>query len=267
MRIGLVGNAIKVEESTVVQLQAFLLENGYEVKKFTSQFKIADVDAVIVLGGDGAILHAAVIAAEKGVKVIGINCGTLGFLTEYERDDAKSVLSLLKALENGQCAVLKRSLLKVTIKDKVYYALNELAAQRHLEPSQAVSSQLMHLEVNIGDEKDVIAGDGVLICTPTGSTAFSLSAGGAIIAPQTKVFMMTPICAFSMRSRPIVFPDLEKVVLKVQRGEALALIDGKAVDTVKQGEEIYLEKAPFYAEFPVHQGADFLSKIRNKLNK
>ena len=162
---------------------------------------------------------------------------------------------------------MKRSLLKVTIKDKVYYALNEVATQRYLEPNNRISSQLMHLEVNIGEEKDVIAGDGVLICTPTGSTAFSLSAGGAIISPQTKVFMMTPICAFSMRSRPIVFPDSDKIVLRVERGEALALVDGKAVDTVKQGEEIYLEKAPFYAEFPVLERANFLSKIRNKLNK
>ena len=268
MKVGLVGNAIRTEqEAAIAQLQAFLQENGYTVTRFVSHLDIDSVDVVIVLGGDGAILHAAMVAAQKSIKVIGINYGTLGFLTEYERDDTKNVLLLLQALEKGECRILKRSLLQVTIKGQTYYALNELAVQRQLEPTNATTSQLMHVEVCLDGESDVIAGDGVLICTPTGSTAFSLSAGGAIICPETKVFMMTPICAFSMRSRPIVYADDEKVVLRIQRGEALSLLDGKAIERLSAGEEVFIEKAPFFAEFPVHNDSGFLTKIRNKLNK
>lgn len=268
MKVGLVGNASKTEqENAIVQLKTFLQENGYSVTRFASHLDIEGVDVVIVLGGDGAILHAAVVAAQKSIKVIGINYGTLGFLTEYERDAAQDVLLLLKSLQNQSCRIVKRSLLKVSVKGKTYYALNELALQRHLEPSNTTPSQIMQVEMRLDGESDVIAGDGVLICTPTGSTAFSLSAGGAIICPETKVFMMTPICAFSMRSRPIVFSDDEKVVLRIQRGIALALLDGKAMEKIEEGEEILVEKAPFFAEFPVHNDSGFLSKIRNKLNK
>jgi NAD+ kinase len=268
MRVGLVGNASKTQqEAAIEQLQTYLQENGYTVTRFMSHLDIEGVDVVIVLGGDGAILHAAVVAAQKSIKVIGINYGTLGFLTEYERDNAKNVLALLKSLQENSCRILKRSLVKVSVKGKTYYALNELAVQRHLLPVSKMSSQLMQVEVQLDGESDVIAGDGVLICTPTGSTAFSLSAGGAIICPETKVFMMTPICAFSMRSRPIVFSDDEKIALRIQKGEALILIDGKAMETLAEGEEILVEKAPFYAEFPVHNDSGFLSKIRNKLNK
>lgn len=267
MKVGLVGNASKTsQEDAIVKLQAYLQENGYSVTRFVSHLDIKDVDVVIVLGGDGAILHAAVVAAQKSIKVIGINYGTLGFLTEYERDDAQNVLSLLQSLANESCRILKRSLLKVSFKGKTYYALNELAVQRDLAPLHA-ASQLMHVELCLDGESDIIAGDGVLICTPTGSTAFSLSAGGAIICPETKVFMMTPICAFSMRSRPVVFSDDEQVVLRIQRGEALMMLDGKAMEKVQEGEEILVEKAPFFAEFPVHSDSGFLSKIRNKLNK
>ena len=268
MRVGLVGNASKSEqENAIAELQTFLQENGYVVTRFSSHLDIKDVDVVIVLGGDGAILHAAVVAAQNNVLISGINYGTLGFLTECERDNAKSVLSILQSLQKQECKIVKRSLLKVTVKGRIYYALNELAVQRHLQPCSGTTSQIMQVEVQLDGESDIIAGDGVLVCTPTGSTAFSLSAGGAIICPQTKVFMMTPICAFSMRSRPIVFSDSEKVVLRIQRGSALALLDGKAIEGLEELEEIFIEKAPFYAEFPVHSDSGFLSKIRNKLNK
>ena len=268
MKVGLIGNAIKREqEDAISHLQVFLTECGYAVTRFSSHLEISDVDVVVVLGGDGAILHAAVIAAQKAIKIIGINYGTLGFLTEYERDNTTKVLSLLQALEKNECKIVERSLLKATINGQTHYALNELAVQRHLDPLSATSSQLMQVEVCLDGESDVIAGDGVLVCTPTGSTAFSLSAGGAIICPTTKVFMLTPICAFSMRSRPIVFSDEETVKIRIQRGTALALLDGKAIEQMQEGEEVILEKAPFYAQFPVHSDSGFLSKIRNKLNK
>ena len=113
---------------------------------------------------------------------------------------------------------------------------------------------------------DIIAGDGVLFCTPTGSTAYSLSAGGAILVPEVPVFMMTPICAFSMRARPIVFSDSDEFTIRVTRGNGMVLTDGGAVAQLPECGEVFIKKAPFTADFPVKDGAAFLGRVRNKLN-
>ena len=112
----------------------------------------------------------------------------------------------------------------------------------------------------------MIDGDGLLICTPTGSTAYSLSAGGAIITPEVPVFMMTPICAFSMRSRPIVFSNEDEFIVRIQKGNGIILLDGKVVASLPEGGEIQVRKAPFTANFPVQEGSDFFARIKNKLN-
>ena len=117
-----------------------------------------------------------------------------------------------------------------------------------------------------GEAIGILAGDGLLICTPTGSTAYSLSAGGAILTPEVPVFMMTPICAFSMRTRPIVFSDADEFTLKIKKGKAIVLSDGKVVSALPQNTEIHVKKAPFTADFPVKDGSQFFDRIRNKLN-
>ena len=112
----------------------------------------------------------------------------------------------------------------------------------------------------------IISGDGLLICTPTGSTAYSLSAGGAIITPEVPVFMMTPICAFSMRTRPIVFSDSDEFTIRVTRGKGMVLTDGGAVAQLLEQGEVFIKKAPFTADFPVKDESAFLDRVRNKLN-
>lgn len=268
MKIGVLGNrTIKQDtEGTVEELLAFLSDNGYEVVRFATHTEIDGVDVVLVLGGDGAILHAAVIAAQKGIKIIGINYGTLGFLTEYERAERTRVKELLEALESGSCRIVKRSLLQVEIGDKQYYGLNEISIQRAYGKLGDNLPQILRLEIQAKEGVDEIAGDGILICTPTGSTAYSLSAGGAIITPEVPVFMMTPICAFSMRARPIVFADTDEFVVRVKNGKGTVLVDGGAVDTLLEDGVIRVKKAPFTADFPVKESAGFLARVRNKLN-
>ena len=107
----------------------------------------------------------------------------------------------------------------------------------------------------------------MLICTPTGSTAYSLSAGGAILSPEAPVVMTTPICPFSFNARSTVFPDTDVFKVKVEKGSSLVLIDGKTVAPLFGKESIIVKKAPFTADFPVCDGFDFMGKIRNKLNK
>lgn len=265
MKIGVLCNQSKVKnESAIDEFVAFIQSCGHETVRFTKPSEIQGVDVAIILGGDGAILHSAIPAAKNGVKMIGINYGNLGFLTEYERDEKEKIRKLLNLLEQGSCRILKRSLLQCEIGDKVFYALNEIAVQRDLRLS---SSQILGVELHSREGKNTVAGDGILICTPTGSTAYSLSAGGAILTPEVPVLMMTPICAFSMRARPIVFSDDETFTACIRRGQGVALADGVPIAVLPENAEIRIKKAPFTADFPVRESSDFFAKVRNKLNE
>ena len=268
MKIGVLGNKNKVkDEKTVAEIIGFLEEVGYQTVRFFTPSEIDGVDVLIVLGGDGAILHSAVIAARKNIKIIGINYGNLGFLTEYEKDERARIKELLSQLEKGNCRILKRSLLQCEVAGKIFYALNEIALQRDYGLSERKPTQILKLETETDVGKSVVSGDGLLVCTPTGSTAYSLSAGGAILTPDVPVFMMTPICAFSMRSRPIVFADDKVLRVKITRGRAILLADGLAVAGLPETVELKISKAPFTADFPVRDGSDFFAKIKNKLSE
>ena len=267
MKVGVLGNINKLKTAeTVDEIVGFIQNAGYETVKFRNHREIDGVDVVLVLGGDGAILHAALVAAQRNIKIIGINYGTLGFLTEYEKDERESVKELLALLEKGECRIVKRSLLQITIQDKKFYALNEVAIQRDYGVLSSQSTQILHLNVEAKEGNDSIAGDGLLFCTPTGSTAYSLSAGGAILTPEVPVFMMTPICAFSMRARPIVFSDADEFKITVAKGKSIILTDGGVIASLPEGAEIYVKKAPFTADFPVKENSDFFARVRNKLN-
>lgn len=268
MKIGVLGNKNKVKNSqTIDSIIQSLQSWGHETYRFCMPSDIRDVDAVIILGGDGAILHASVIAAKRGVSIIGVNFGNLGFLAEFEKDEWENVKNLLVQMEQGVCPVLKRSLLQIEIFGKTYYALNEVALQRDPSMDATKGTQILRVQMQSCAGVDTIAGDGLLVCTPTGSTAYSLSAGGAILTPEVPVFMMTPICAFSMRSRPIVFPDTERLSFRITRGKGTILADGMAIGPIPENMEIIVKKAQFTANFPIREGSDFFLKVRNKLNQ
>ena len=267
MKVGILGNKNKIKSTQVIEeMQDFVGSCGYETVRFNAYNEIDGVDIVLVLGGDGAILHSAVYAARKNIKVIGINYGTLGFLAEYEKNERERVKDLLVALEKDECRIVRRSMLQLDIGEKTYFALNEIAIQRDHGLFSMNAKQILDLEICAQEGCDVISGDGVLICTPTGSTAYSLSAGGAILTPEVPVFMMTPICAFSMRARPIVFADTDVFTVKIKTGKAIIQADGGVVAALPAGVEVRIKKAPFTADFPIQDGADFFARVRNKLN-
>ena len=242
MKIGVLGKITKNDTDEVVQeLIATFERLGHETVRFSSHEDIDGVDVVVVLGGDGAILHAAVPAAQKGVKIIGINYGHLGFLTEYEKDEHDRVTDLIAAVETGNCQIVKRSLLQITIGENTFYALNEVAIQRDNSLVSAAATQILTVEVTAKEGKDQIAGDGLLICTPTGSTAYSLSAGGPIIDSATETIGVTPICPHSFFSRSILFSP--KAVLRLtnsSRKNAMYAvnIDGRNMHTILSGEYV-----------------------------
>ena len=218
MKIGVIGFKNKVKNTNAVAaLSALLREKGYETVIFSTPAEIENVDAVIVLGGDGAILHSAIKAAKNNIKIIGINYGNLGFLTEYEKDERERVKDLIEALEKGLCQIVKRSLLEITIGEKVFYALNEIAIQRDNSLISAAATQILAVEVEAQEGKDVIAGDGLLFCTPTGSTAYSLSAGGPVVEPVAQTMVVTPICTHNMRFSSYVLSPEHTLTVELER--------------------------------------------------
>jgi NAD+ kinase len=267
MKVGILGNKNKVKSvQAIEEMELFVQSCGYETVRFNAYNEVDGVDVVLVLGGDGAILHSAVYAARKNIKVIGINYGTLGFLAEYEKSERERVKELLSALENGTCRIVKRSMLQLDVGEKTYFALNEIAIQRDYGMASNCVTQMLQLEVSAKEGVDFISGDGALICTPTGSTAYSLSAGGAILTPEVPVFMLTPICAFSMRARPIVFADTDEFAIRIVKGQAIIQIDGLTLNAFPEGTEMRIKKAPFTADFPVKETSGFFDRVKKKLN-
>lgn len=264
MKIGVLSNPHKIgNRETSVSFVRFLENNGFAVTEYQNARDVGGVDVCIVLGGDGTILHAVEFTAPKGIMLIGVNYGTLGFLAEFEKNEAEEIVGLLKSLEMGDCPVLKRSMLEVKFNGMKHYALNEIVIRREYGEEDA-SMLKLSVEVN-GVESDEILGDGALLCTPTGSTAYSLSAGGPILDPRCPVYMLTPICAFSLNARPVVLPETDTVSLKILRSDGILIVDGYMVGALKTGEKITVKKSPFTADFPERGSAKFLKKVWQKL--
>ena len=270
MKIGVITNEKRVKDKQCVEeLFKLLKAENFDVVEIPETESADEIlpalDVVLVLGGDGAILHAALRVAKTGAKVVGINYGTLGFLAEFERDEAAQAVELIKNLKKGECTVLHRTILEIAVKGKTYYALNEVSFQRDHANIQPREPQMLSVQVQVGKENATFTGDGVLLSTPTGSTAYSLSAGGAILSPQVPVFMLTPICAFSFNSRPIVFPDTDVFEVKITRGNGIVSADGKVLERIDEQDEIIVKKAPFSVDFPMNNDSCLLTKIKNKL--
>jgi NAD+ kinase len=262
------GKAAKIGDPTLLNALSNALEaNGHFVSIFSTYTQIQAVDVVVVLGGDGALLHAATVAAPQGIALVGVNYGNLGFLTEYEKQDVFQVVDLLTKFSDGNCKLLNRSILQISVDGETYYALNEVAIQRDYASGFSENPQILKLQVAAANGMVSVAGDGALLTTPTGSTAYSLSAGGAIIAPEVPVFMLTPICAFTMGARPMVFSDEDVFDFIVEKGRALLLVDGKAVATLSQKDTVRVVKAPFTAQFITENEKNFFNKVKNKLNR
>lgn len=190
-------------------------------------------DAVVALGGDGTIIHTAKQAASFGKAVLGINCGRLGFTAGLEADE----LSQLSALIEGNYTVERRMMLDIRAGRERYCALNEAVISR------GALSRMIELKVHSGEEKVTsYSADGVIVATPTGSTAYSLSAGGPIVDPAVRCLLMTPICPHSLFARSYIFDEKARLSIRpgVMDGEAdvLLTVDGEAGIPVPAGETI-----------------------------
>lgn len=196
-------------------------KQGFSYYLFDNEI-LPNTDFAVVFGGDGTILKF-IRSTAVTVPVLGINCGKMGFLAE----SGKTASEYLYDLSTGNYSLDKRHFLKVECKNECYYALNEAVLGR--------SDTINLMEIAVSTQSGVLdhyRADGVIVATPTGSTAYSLSAGGPVLSPKVPAFVVTPICPHSLQSRPIVLPDEEEISIKGSSAGTCALVvDGITVQT------------------------------------
>ena len=220
------------------------------------------IDLAISIGGDGTFLKMVNYIRSSCVPIMGINTGRLGFLANTSRDDLEMVLEKVK---NKEYVYQERSLLKVTTDENIFgddnFALNELAV--HKKDTSSMITVHAHL-----DEKYLNSywADGLIVATPTGSTAYSLSCGGPIITPGCAVHILSPIAPHNLNVRPVVVPDHMPIKLTVDgRDRKYLLTLDSTSKSVKNGTEVYLEKANFMINVIKFEENNFLDTIRNKM--
>lgn len=211
--------------------------------EFTEDNIYEDADAVIVLGGDGTILRVAEPCGKNAIPVMGINLGKVGFMTEVECDDIESAL---ERLLSGDYAVEERMMMNVTVScdtgSSSYLALNDAVISKP-------DSQMLHTELHAnGGKISEYMSDGLIISTPTGSTGYSLSAGGPVADPATEIFIATPICAHTLSARPMLMSGQKRITLTLSdSGSSLAevAVDGEKKCVLHRGGTVTIEKSEY----------------------
>ncbi len=225
--------------------------------------KRTSASALFVIGGDGTILDLCSFSCLNNIPIIGINAGKVGFLTEFECTEIETAISLF-----SQSALVTdlRTALDVTFNDKSYIALNEIVIQRVY--AQNLSAHIINLDVKINESYvDKIVGDGVIVCTPTGSTAYSLSSNGAILAPGINAFSITPICAHSLHHRPIIYSADSVCEVDIKKNCLPGVfIDGRFISLVSENEKIIISKSKDSVVFLRRNSWNFFDKLMKKLN-
>lgn len=218
---------------------------------------LEDKDAVVVLGGDGTILRIAAAAAKAQIPLLSINLGHLGFLTELELGEIEDGL---KQFFKGDFTIETRMMLSCKVQGKEYLALNDVCLQR------ASRARLLKFEAYAGEEfVDALSADGVLVSSPTGSTAYSLSAGGPIVSPKLSLMLMTPICAHTLRARPIVFSDDEILTFVTEEKCGFAVVcDGVLIHNNDSVNQVKISKAEFPLKLINFKQKSFFKRLQSK---
>lgn len=222
-------------------------------------------EAIITLGGDGTFLSVARHSQSNSALLIGVNFGTLGFLTEFSPEE---IIPTLDRVLSGNFSVMERSMLSVSISRGGSHlfsaqALNDLALLK------GAKERLPHFKVWVDDiEVMNIRGDGLLIATPTGSTAYSLAAGGAIVHPNLAATLLTPLLPHSLTARPLILDNDSSVQVSFQEysGDLFLSVDGQEDFKIKAGDIVSVGKCPHIARCVRSSSKDYFEILRQKLN-
>jgi NAD+ kinase len=252
------GHAVVLEADTARQTPL----DGYDVADARSLGARADL--AIVLGGDGTMLSIARTLAPHDVPLIGINQGRLGFLTDVPLATMERALEPMLA---GRYLEERRTMLEIVVEREglarvVEHALNDVAVNR------GAGGSMVEFAVEIdGRFAYAMRADGIIVATPTGSTAYALSAGGPILDPRLSAFALVPVAPHALTHRPIALADLATIKITVARGsDATVHCDGHAHFPLAEGDRIAVRRAPHPARFLHPEGHDHFAMLREKLH-
>lgn len=228
--------------------------------------EVAEAELILVLGGDGTMLRWSRLAAPKGGLLMGINFGTYGFITDVNPTDAKCAI---EQVLNGDYEISERVVLKATLtrsEKKIgdYYALNDIVV------SKGPLARMLALHTFVSGRFMVTySADGIIVASPTGSTAYSLSAGGPVVHPNISVLIITPICPHTLNARPLVLSDTETIQICGDCGDIdpqmMLTIDGQLGEHLKCSDVVEVGKADFKAKIVQIDPQSFYDKLQKRL--
>jgi NAD+ kinase len=276
-RIGIICKAgIPKSVEILKELLPWLRQKGYETFVDTETASTLNMDGfprseipslseiIIVLGGDGTMLSTCRLVADKGVPVLGINIGGLGFITEVQLDE---LYETMEKVLSGECPIEERLMLTAQVRRlgeliAEYIVLNEVVINK------AALARIIDLETYVNQNYvTTFKADGLIISTPTGSTAYSLSAGGPILYPTLDNIIITPICPHTLTNRAMVLPgdSIIKVILRSPTERVYLTMDGQVGFSVMQNDVIEVSKAPFKTRLLIPCDRDYFHILRTKL--
>ncbi len=244
--------------------RSFELPKDLRFSKLDRELGAAEL--IICFGGDGTILHMAKTATRRGIPLLGVNIGTMGFMAELESTE----LDRLSQLATGDYTVDSRMMLDVTVqrdRDIIFhdYALNDVAI------TKGAVARIVHLAVKCdGVQAMECGGDGVIVATPTGSTAYSLSAGGPIVEPEAQNILITPICAHDVASRCIVASDKRVITVDIvqnARRNAFLSVDGGKAQRMNMGDVATIRKSKLETKLLRLKKTSFYDIVNGKFRK
>jgi len=250
------------------QVDVFLDQDSSElrppgIRAVPPQEMAKQVEVVSVFGGDGTLLHAARLVGASGVPILGINLGSLGFLTEVKLDE---VYGAFEGLLSGKYQLEDRVLLDVEVLrgkklEAHYLALNDAVINK------GALARIIELEVSVNSQPVLLTrADGLIISTPTGSTAYSLAAGGPILYPTLEAFIIAPICPHTLTNRPVVIPDRHVVEICLRHGtEVMLTVDGQVGMPLEQQDCLRIRRAQSTLKLVMPFGNSFFKLLREKL--
>ena len=246
------------------ELKSLLSKAGIEYEQLTDdQLELnKTADALFTLGGDGTILWLIEFANRNSIPIIGINVGKVGFLTEFERLEMATAVELFKA---GELERDERLTLEISINGKSTLALNDAYIQRNY--SEEIGCMTIDVNVIIDDKPvENLKGDGVIVSSPTGSTAYSLAVGGSILSPNVQALCVTPIAAHALGLRPLVISvDSECKLSVVGKTHGALFADGRRLCEVCAGDDILVKKSKYVTTFLRKKGYNFYKILSLKI--
>ena len=277
-KIGIVANIAKEKSSAyVIRLRDWLLHQGLQVflddavairigesTGLERSNLAAAVDLIVVFGGDGTMLRVARAVCGYNIPILGINIGGLGYLTEVNLNE---MINAMGMIIKSNFKTEKRMMLDVVV-DHDGETVGEGTVLNEVVINRDNLSRIVELETAINDRHlATFKADGLIIATPTGSTAYSLSAGGPIIFPEQNAMILNPICAHTLTNRPVILPEdvRVKVILWTKEQGATLTLDGQVSFTLKSGDTIRVQKSRYVTTLVASPHRDYLEILRTKL--